>query len=440
MRIRMVGHASVILYTQAGGILCDPWLKGKAFNNSWSLRPEPSFDASLYEGIDYIWISHEHPDHFSVATLRDFDEAFKARVTVLFQKKNSTKLFDAMRKWGYKNFRALPDRADVDLGKGVRISCHQIGFIDSLLGVSDGAHTVINLNDTDVTAADLARLRKQFGPVDVVLNQFSIAGFDGYKNAAEALRRSAAGKLQSMIEAHRLLDARHTIPFASFVYFSAIDNRFINQYANTIDTTLRAFEHEKLDTIVLAPGDCHTPGEAWKNAPAISVYRKAEATIGEAEYDTPEVIALEELEAAFQRYLRDLRRYFPQVLLSRIGTLRWRVADHDAIVATDFAKGTFEILQKDGDADIDVYSQPLHHGFATPFGFETLAVSGRFHVQNNRSRWRWLKAVSILFNQGVYLKPRYVLSGTTLGYLFERLRHNLLGQIFLKRQQRKAMG
>jgi len=439
MRIRMVGHASVILYTPAGGILCDPWLKGKAFNESWSLRPDPSFDDSLYDGIDYIWISHEHPDHFSVATLRDLDAAFKERVTVLFQQKNSTKLFDAMRRWGYKNFQSLPDRAAIELPGGVTISCYQIGFLDSLLAVADGEHIVFNLNDTDVTVRDLASLRRQFGKPDVVLNQFSIAGFDGYKDAPKALAASARSKLGDMLAAHRSLGAKCTIPFASFVYFSSIDNKFINTHANSIRDVVEAFEAEGLETQVLYPGDEWIPGTARDSGPAIDRLQCAFETTGSAHFDTPAKISIGELEAVFNNFYNSLRQYYPKFLLKRIGKLRWRLADANAVVATDFTQGRFYVDSLDGGADIDVYSQPLHFGLSTPFGFETLAVSVRFHVQENRRRWRFLKAISILYNQGVYLRPRYLLSGTTLGYIAERLCNNLIGQILLKRQQRQAM-
>lgn len=439
MRIRMVGHASVILYTPAGGILCDPWLKGKAFNDSWSLRPEPDFDASLYDDINYIWISHEHPDHFSVATLRGFDDAFKSRVTILFQQKNSTKLFDAMSRWGYKNFQTLPDRADVALPGGVRLACYQIGFLDSLLAITDGEHTVFNVNDTDVTVRDLTQLRKQFGPPDVVLNQFSIAGFDGYKDEAKALAVSARSKLKTMVDTHRILDAKYTVPFASFVYFSAIDNKFINGHANSIGDAVKALDTAGLKSIVLYPSDSYTPGQEWDNSGAVSKLQQAYDTIDQAPFDTPEKISTDDLESAFKMFYANLRRYYPKMLLDRIGTLRWRLEDCQMVVVTDFAAGRFYVDSLAGESDIDVYSQPLHHGLSTPFGFETLAVSGRFHVQASRRRWRFLKAISILYNQGVYLRPRYLLSGATLGYIVERLRHNLIGQILLKRQQRQAM-
>ena len=68
-------------------IWTDPWLFGKAFNDSWSLLPA-QFEANLYKRINYLWISHEHPDHFHIATLKSLPTV-KERVTLLFQENNS---------------------------------------------------------------------------------------------------------------------------------------------------------------------------------------------------------------------------------------------------------------------------------------------------------------------------------------------------------------
>jgi L-ascorbate metabolism protein UlaG (beta-lactamase superfamily) len=436
----MVGHASVIIATNAGGIWCDPWLKGKAFNNSWTLRPPPHFEAQLYDGINYLWISHEHPDHFSVPTLKELDGAFKRRVIVLFQKKNSEKIFDAMRGWGFRNFLALPNRKSVSLSPRTRITCHQVGLLDSILAVTDAGQTVVNLNDADMPQSDLARLRRQVGTPVALLNQFSIAGFDGYLDAGTALGRAASQKLGAMLDAHRILDARFTIPFASFVYFSAVDNRFVNEFANSIGDTQKAFDGAGLKTVVLRPGDEYECGSSWDNRPALDFLQHVFATTAEAEFDTPPRVPLEQLAAAFTAFYANLSRYYPRWLLRRIGAIRFFVQDLGQTIECDFGSGHCRLVG-DGcqDADIALYSQPLQFGLVNPFGFETLGVSGRFRVLKNRPRWRMLKIVSMLYNHELYLKPPHIFDVRTLTYVTERLRANLLRQFLFKRQQRSGL-
>ena len=96
MKIHFVGHACIVAECADTSILMDPWLFGKIFNDSWTLLPEPKFDPAMLDKVDYIWLSHEHPDHCHFPTLDSFPAAFKARVTVLFQDRDYTKVFGAL--------------------------------------------------------------------------------------------------------------------------------------------------------------------------------------------------------------------------------------------------------------------------------------------------------------------------------------------------------
>ena len=81
MKVRFVGHAGISVECQNQTILCDPWLVGKVFNNSWALLSPTS--PPPFATVDYIWISHEHPDHFSFPSLKSIPDTDKARIKVL---------------------------------------------------------------------------------------------------------------------------------------------------------------------------------------------------------------------------------------------------------------------------------------------------------------------------------------------------------------------
>jgi hypothetical protein len=345
-----------------------------------------------------------------------------------------------MRAWGFCNFLPLPNRKDVLLAPGTRVTCHQVGILDSVLGVTDAGQTVVNLNDADMPPADLVRLRRQTGAPTVLLNQFSIAGFDGYLDPGTALRRAAREKLDAMLEAHCVLGATCTIPFASFVYFSTVDNRFVNQYANSIGDTQKAFDANGLRTVVLRPGDEYECGASWDNRPALNYLQSVFETTPEAEFDVPPRIPLSQIKEAFVGFHAALMRYYPRFLLRRIGTVRFFLEDLQQTIACDFVHGRFvEAGSGSQNADIALYSQPLQFGFVTPFGFETLGVSGRFRVLQNRRRWRMLKVVSMLYNHELYLKWPHAFDTRTLAYIMERLQSNLLRQLLVKRVQRKGL-
>jgi len=63
----------------------DPWLHGDVFNESWTLHPDPVFSEDDMARVTHIWISHEHPDHLSIATLRGIREERRSAITALFQ-------------------------------------------------------------------------------------------------------------------------------------------------------------------------------------------------------------------------------------------------------------------------------------------------------------------------------------------------------------------
>ena len=150
MNVRFVGHACIVVECSGASILMDPWLSGKIFNNSWTLRPEPVFDPALLDRIDYLWISHEHPDHCHFPTLGAFPNSFKERVTILFQTRDSAKMIAAFKGLGYHRFRLLHHREVVPVGndsssaESTKVYCYHAGLMDSALAVIDDGQVTLN--------------------------------------------------------------------------------------------------------------------------------------------------------------------------------------------------------------------------------------------------------------------------------------------------------
>ena len=64
MQVTSVGHAGFRIDTQAGSILCDPWLN-PAYFGSWFVFPDNSgLDWAALGNCDYLYVSHLHKDHF----------------------------------------------------------------------------------------------------------------------------------------------------------------------------------------------------------------------------------------------------------------------------------------------------------------------------------------------------------------------------------------
>tara|TARA_X000000950_G_C13814532_1_gene619177 strand:+ start:999 stop:1226 length:228 start_codon:yes stop_codon:yes gene_type:complete len=68
MLLKFINHAGVLLEGSKVKLLMDPWTEGSAFNNGWDLL---SRAANIdYVRLTHVWISHKHPDHFSISDVK----------------------------------------------------------------------------------------------------------------------------------------------------------------------------------------------------------------------------------------------------------------------------------------------------------------------------------------------------------------------------------
>jgi UDP-MurNAc hydroxylase len=421
MRIRLVSHASVIVECTDAVIWTDPWLTSKAFNNSWTLLPEANFDRSLLERIGFIWLSHEHPDHLNLPTLASLPAEFKSRVQILFQQNNPERIFDALRKIGYCNFAALPHRGTVPVSSETAVYCLRVGTIDSCLGIVNQGRRVFNANDARMNNADCKTVLNDLGMVDVVLNQFSLAVHNGYADHATYLPRAARNVLESLSNNQRDLRAPVTIPFASLMYFSTVDNRFMNAYTNKPREVFDFCASRGQQVNVLYPGDEWEVGEQYDSAPALARYDRLYAGWEDLPYDTPPVISLATLREAFQQSVAKMRERYPDLLLRRLKPLRIEIPDLALTAIASLANGSLEEAHLPGAPDLIVRSQPLHYCFSYPWGMQTLTISARFTVGDNLRNWQNHKALFALYNADVYLKPMRLLRRRNRDFVIDKL-------------------
>ena len=187
MKIRYIKSACVSVESNGVKILTDPWLVDGEYYGSWCHYPPLEIDKEYFNSIDYIYISHIHPDHFSKKTL----EIFNKTIPVLIHQYASPFLKMNIERLGFKVIE-LPHNQKTELKNGITIdilaadNCNpelcakfmgcgivETKFkstqIDSLAVISDGNNSVLNVNDCPYELAEES--------IEVILNKYKKINF-----------------------------------------------------------------------------------------------------------------------------------------------------------------------------------------------------------------------------------------------------------------------
>ena len=141
-----VNHSCVILSNNNISLAMDPWIEGSVFNNSWNLlskTPEKSIEN--LKKSQFIWFSHEHPDHFNPPNLKIFSE----KNNFLFQKTVDGRVVKFLKKIS-PNIKELRFNEKFQLAKDFSIEVIPFQYLDSMLIVKTNNLTILNLNDCDI--------------------------------------------------------------------------------------------------------------------------------------------------------------------------------------------------------------------------------------------------------------------------------------------------
>ncbi len=382
MKLTMLSHASVLIEEGAVAICADPWFFGEAFNESWSLLCDPAMTSTGLQGVRYIWISHEHPDHLHYPTLKAIPSEQKAKITLLYQEHFSSRMYRALSNLGFRAVVELPLSRWYDLENEVSVLCCSAGTIDSLLAVRSRGGTVLNMNDCVLSREAATVVSKWIGPVDVLLTQFSIAGWVGNPTDTDVVERHMViERMQNYINAFR---PRAVIPFASFVYFSHHENRYMNKWVNTPDYVCEQLKGAQSTVQFLYNGDSWSSEDGFtSNGDSLERYRRDFSTISDRSFISHPSFPLEEILDLGKKLVNNVRAAFPNILLKLAAPLHFYVVDLGTAIRFDLSRGVVGIDQRSKkNCDLALGSQALWYAFKFPWGFGTLDVSGRYEVLN----------------------------------------------------------
>ena len=240
MKIRYIKSATIAIETKGIKILTDPWLVDGEYYGSWFHYPELKIDQAYFDSIDYIYVSHIHPDHFSRKTFELLDK----NIPVFIHRYESKFLKANIERLGFSVIE-LPHNTPYELRNGVTINilaadncnpelCAKFGGcavvetkfgstqIDSLAVIDDGEFTVLNTNDCPIDLAEEAvkNLLQSYEQIDYLLVGYGGAGpYPQCFEMSDEERATAAEKKKNQFLAYgeryiQLVSPRYYMPFA----------------------------------------------------------------------------------------------------------------------------------------------------------------------------------------------------------------------------------
>ena len=416
--LEFINHASVLISHNEISLLSDPWYQGDAFHKGWNLIHELSDSEidSLLSRTTHIWVSHEHPDHFSILFFKKFSEKIKQRkIQILFQQTADKRVEGFLRGNGF-NLQILTKDAWTEIGHDFKVLNFKDGFYDSGLAIDAGGKRFLNLNDCEIkTPSRCEEILKLVGTCDVLISQFSYAAWKGGQENIEWRKLAAKEKLNTLDLQVKYFKPNILIPFASYVYFSNENNFYLNDESNKPNDVLDYFNsNEILNVKIMEPFEIMRTYESdFDSTNAVNFWNNKFKEAFQAKNLQFTKIDVESLKENFLKYkeriFKNNSKFFIKLIktfspIPAFSPLIIELKDINISVLIDIFADELSIV--DEKPDISMSSESLDFIFKNTFGFDTLTVNGCFEEEKEGGFLKMTKLMAIenLNNIGIYIR------------------------------------
>lgn len=237
MKLHQLYSATTIVQEKDTKILTDPWLVGEEYFGSWGMFPKYNFNKNKFEDIDYIYISHIHPDHFSINSLKLLNK----KIPILIHDYKRKFLKAEIEKLGFKVIE-LKNYETFDLGNDLKmkifssdckpalcentLGCPMNAIkdeqIDSMAVFNNGKTTLVNTNDCPyaISSGTAKAIKEYYNKIDLVMLGYTTASsyphcfvMDEQTMKAEA-NKKMMNKLNGSVGYLEIFKPDYFIPFA----------------------------------------------------------------------------------------------------------------------------------------------------------------------------------------------------------------------------------
>ena len=392
--IKFLNHSSVLVSYKETKILCDPWFHGSAFQDGWSLLSDNSHDINDLD-FNYIWISHEHPDHFSIPTI----SSLKKKTKFIYQKTDDRKVLNYLTKKGHEvieiEHNSKTRIGDIDL---ILFICD--GYDSSLLFDFENKYTFLNINDARVDLNN--HLETEIFPhlkdktLDMVCFQFSYANWAGNKGDIEISNYQQKLIDDKNIHILSMLKPKQCMLMASYVYYSHEENQYWNENFHLKDV-LKKLEVLSLNTQIIVPEinqefniSTKTSDKLIKSASqsAADFWQNLHLS-SKSKFKTKSISNISELENEYYNFFDRLSAKNKAInkldaKLENLFSITIYLNDISALLKISLLKKKFEILNADCDLgqvnfDISISSETYSFLMKNNFARGTVCINSRIH-------------------------------------------------------------
>ncbi len=245
--VKYIYSACIVTSTKDVSVLHDPWFTEGIYDGAWYHFPKINNPFESIGDVDYIYISHVHPDHYDPRFLREYFSIYGEK-PILIASREPNHLRNKMRADGF-NSVALEEALMVNRTE-ITIIPHDtesLSDLDSLIIMkyNDGIklHVVVNTNDIVFDEGILNKLQMVANEPDILLCGYTGAGpypqtyFDLHDPSIleEADKKRRAFFERYLYLTHRL-NAKVNIPFAG-KYLLGGHLTHLNKHRGVADAT-----------------------------------------------------------------------------------------------------------------------------------------------------------------------------------------------------------
>tara|TARA_B100002052_G_C15883565_1_gene600538 strand:+ start:1622 stop:3022 length:1401 start_codon:yes stop_codon:yes gene_type:complete len=229
MEIIYINHACLKITENGSTILTDPWIVNLPVKATsvWKMPPVEMNPEEILKGVDYVYISHSHEDHFHIPSLNLIPRATKIIIPVFPKHEFSREklIHRVLKLMGFKNIISIKAWEGIEINKTLRIDlipAAQSRYYDwenSGIVISANTTKILNMNDNVPDKNLCEEIRNRYKKIDIAFIQ--TAGISAYPSCFEMTKKEKENSIKNKVNDFTYQDLildiikpRYIVPFA----------------------------------------------------------------------------------------------------------------------------------------------------------------------------------------------------------------------------------